>query len=322
MKFPLSLLLVLSAAPLCAADDAAALDLLPPGARIVFGMRVRGVVDSALAQTLTSEIKSATADWQKLISLAGFDPLHDLDEILLASTGEGKESPVLIVARGTFDTVRWGAKAKPYHDVPLVTGDDKSGVFAILNGSTVLAGDLAEVKAAIDRRGSPATLDVALMTRIADYRRQYELWGVADHPAGLAKRFSDSGGPQPFDSIDRFQFGLGLRHGLEIAAEVHTRSAEDARQLTSSLRLVEAMFKASQPSSKGTNLNIESHEDTLKITLAISEEDLKKAADQQRQRTPVAAAPAPVPAPSPENRNRPAVQPGDGTSVVTLPGRR
>jgi hypothetical protein len=338
MKWLLSVFLL--ALPACAAEDSGAFDLLPPGARIVFGMRVRAVVNSSLAQSLSSEILGASGDWQKLVAGVGFDLLHDLDEVVLASTGEGKEAPVLIVARGTFDTARLAAQAKPYHGVPLVTMGEKvstggkPAILAILDGSTVLTGDPEEVKAAIDRRGSPTQLDPAFAARIAGYRQRYEIWGVADNPAGLARRLSDSSGPQPFDSIDRFQLGLGLNHGLEIAAELHARSAEDAAQLTSTLRLLEGMFKASQPSANaGTKLRIESAEGTLKIALAVSEDDLKKAIAQQRSAAARAAAPvrAPVPAPTPapvriqssESPTRPGVQSGNGgTSVFTLPSRR
>jgi hypothetical protein len=331
MRLLLSVFLL--ALPAYTAEDSSAFDLLPPGARIVFGMRVRAVVNSSLAQSLGSEIQGASGDWQKLITVAGFDPLHDLDEVVLASTGEGKEAPVLIVARGTFDTTRLAAKAKPYHGVPLITIGEKESVgakpaiLAILDGSTVLTGDPEEVKAAIDRRGSPTRLDPALAARIADYRQHYEIWGVADNPAGLARRLSDSSGAQPFDSIDRFQLGLGLNHGLEIAAELHARSAEDAAQLTSTLRLLEAMFKTSQPAaSAGTKLNIESAEGTLKIALAVSEEDLKKAIAQQRRTAAAGRAQRPVPAPvriqSSESGNKPGGQSGNGgTSVFTLPSR-
>jgi hypothetical protein len=331
MKWLLSVFLL--ALPAYTAEDSGAFDLLPPGARIVFGMRVRAVVNSTLAQSLSSEIQGASGDWQKLIAGAGFDPLHDLDEVVLASTGEGKEAPVLIVARGTFDTARLTANAKPYHGVPLVSMGEKVSVgakpaiLAILDGSTVLTGDPAEVKAAIDRRGSPTRLDPALSARIAEYRQHYEIWGVADNPAGLARRLSDSSAPQPFDSIDRFQLGLGLNHGLEIAAELHARSAEDAAQLTSTLRLLEAMFKSSQPSANsGTKLSIESAEGTLKIALAVSEEDLKKAIAQQRRTASAARAPTRAPAPvriqSSESGNKPGEQSGNGgTSVFTLPSR-
>ncbi len=321
MKFSLALLL-LSAATAGAADDEA-LGLLPPHARIVFGMHVRGVLDSTLAQSLATEIQGATADWQKIISLGGFDLLHDLDEVLLASTGEGKEAPVLLIVRGKFDKARLTATASPYHDVPIVNGEQKAGAYAILDDSTLLAGDVEEVKAAIDRRGASSALDPALTTRIADYRRRYDLWGVADTPAALAHRISGAGANQSLDSIDRFQFGLGLQHGLEMAAEVHARTGEDARQLASSLRLVEAMMKASQPKSSSARLTIEMQEATLKIAFAISEEELKAAIKKQREKTRASAAPASPTAPAPVASTKRQIQSTDGgTSVLTLPGRR
>ena len=66
MKWLLSVFLL--ALPAYAAEDSGAFDLLPPGARIVFGMRVRAVVNSTLAQSFSSEIQGASGDWQKLIA--------------------------------------------------------------------------------------------------------------------------------------------------------------------------------------------------------------------------------------------------------------
>ncbi|PWU06395.1 MAG: hypothetical protein C5B51_12445 [Terriglobia bacterium] len=327
MRLPSALIILLTIGRVAPAEDAAALALFPPGARIVLGLRVRGVLESTLARSLTSEIQNASAGWEQIISFAGFDPLHDLDEVLLASTGEGKEAPMLIVARGRFDMARLAAGAKPYHGVPLVNGGQKSGTFGFLDSSTVLTGDLAEVKAAIDRRSSPAKIEPALAARLADYRARYDIWGIAENPAGLAQRLSDAKGPQPWDSIDRFQFGLALSHGLEIAAEVHARSDQDTKELTSSLRLLEIMFKASQPSGQAGKLSIENDAGTLKIALALTEEELQKAIEAQRQKTTAHPAPAPAPAPvrsqPAETKRRPAVQSGDGgTTVVTLPGPR
>jgi hypothetical protein len=87
------------------------------------------------------------------------------------------------------------------------------------------------------------------------------------------------------------------------------------------------MFKASQPSANaGTKLSIESAEGTLKIALAVSEEDLKKAIAQQRRTASAARAPTRAPAPvriqSSESGNKPGEQSGNGgTSVFTLPSR-
>src|SRR5690348_10377928 len=93
---------LLSAASLFAGD----FDLLPPKTRVLLGLHIRGVAESTLARSLAPEVESAAGDWRKIVAAAGFDPLHDLDEVLIASAGEGQNAPVLIIARGSFDRLQ------------------------------------------------------------------------------------------------------------------------------------------------------------------------------------------------------------------------
>src|SRR5581483_9109373 len=175
---PTLLLPLLLAAPVFCTADSNLVDLLPSDTQIAFGIHVRTVVDSELARNLTAELKGQTAQWQTMIAMAGFDPLHDLDEVLIASTGAGKKVPTLIVARGRFDVAKLAPNAEEYHGVPLVTSTSKQadGVYGFLDATTALAGDPEMVKAAIDRRDQPAHLDSALAAKIAGYREHYDIW--------------------------------------------------------------------------------------------------------------------------------------------------
>lgn len=331
MKYAAGLLALLFFPAAYAQDGTPLLDLLPPQAHVVFGIHVRAVVDSPLARALTPDLEASMAQWQSFVTLAGFDPLHDLDEVLLASTGEGKNPPLLVVARGKFDLTRLAATAKTYDGVPLVSaGSGPNGMVAILDGTTVLAGDFSQITAAIDRRGSASHLNPAMAARIAEFRGRYDIWGIADQPAGLARRLPDSPPQaQVLDSIDRFQIGVALAHGLEIAAEVHARSFKDADQLAGYLKLFEAMVKAS-PNRNGTTFTAENQAGTLRISLAVSEEELLRAIQNQRramQSLPSAHAEPPPPAPvriqSADQNAGAATPPGEGdTTVFTLPGPR
>src|SRR5690242_16419935 len=186
MKPTLLLPLVLAAPVVCAAQSNL-FDLLPAGTQVVVGIRVHRIVDSELARNLTAELKGQAAQWQTMIAASGFDPLHDLDEVLIASTGAGKEAPTLVVARGTFDVAKLAANAADYHGVPLVSNNSKGreGVFAFLDGATALAGDGVAVKAAIDGRGQPTHLDPDLAAKAADYRDHYDIWAIVDRLDGL-----------------------------------------------------------------------------------------------------------------------------------------
>src|SRR5579883_1167356 len=137
MKPTLLLLPFLLASPVFCAD-ATLVVLLPSDTQVVLGIHVRALVDSELGRNLTTELKGQAADWQKLIAASGFDPLHDLDEVLIASTGAGKNAPTLVVARGTFDVAKLAANAEQYNGVPLVAGKSSpaQGVFGFLDGST------------------------------------------------------------------------------------------------------------------------------------------------------------------------------------------
>jgi hypothetical protein len=285
MKRTLLLLPVLLAAPAFCADEINLADLLPSDTQIVFGIRVRTVVDSELARHLTTQMKGQAADWEKLIAASGFDPLHDLDEVLIASTGAGKKAPTLIVARGRFDVAKLAPNAEQYRGVPLVenkTGP-ASGVFGFLGGSTALAGDPDMVRAAIDRRGEVAHMDAALAAQVAEYRGRYDVWAVVNRTDGLAGYVPTDNSPAAaLNSIDHFQFGVSVKKGLELTAEVHARSDKDAEQLSATLQFLEAMSKAAQPTgSQGTKFAFKNDGGTLKVSLSVSEEDLKKAIENQ-----------------------------------------
>src|SRR5579872_613321 len=287
MKPTLLLLPFLLAAPVYCADDVQLVDLLPSDTQIVVGVHVRNVVDSELARSLTAEVKGQAADWEKILATLGFDPLHDLDEILIASTGAGKKAPTLIVARGRFDAAKLAPNAEEYHGVPLVVSQSKQaeGVYGFLDGSTALAGDPEMVKAAIDRRSEPAHLESALAAQVADYREHYDIWAVVNRMDGLSGYMPPSDGPTAaLNSIDHLQFGMSLKQGLELAAEVHARTAKDAEQLSATLQFLEAMSKASQPAgATGAKFSFKNDGGTLKVSLAISEEDLKKTIENQRK---------------------------------------
>ena len=78
------------------------------------------------------------------------------------------------------------------------------------------------------------------------------------------------------ESIDRFQFGVQLSSGLELGAEIHARSPQDAEKLKASLGMVAAMLKAQQPSGSAAKFDFEVEERNLKLTVSIPEEELKK----------------------------------------------
>ena len=348
MKLAQSLLVLLLAGRAVPAADPALTDFFPAGTRIVLGINVRKVAASPLAQAGLTQAKAqvqsqaAAADWLKLASLAGFDPLRDIDELLMATNGEGQNPPSLIVARGRFEVARLAAGAKRYHDVPILGGDNPTdGVVALLNASTALAGDRPTVLATIDHLGNGAQIDAALAVHVAAARARYDIWGLGDRPAGFVAPTPQASG---LESIDRFQFGVSMSHGLALEAEIHARSPKDAEQIGAMLEMMQAMIKAKQPAASAAKFDVHAEDGTFKLTMTIPEAEVLKAvqmqtgvatqamAEKPAVRTaplvtvsPVAITPAAapaVPAKEPSKAAPPAmVFDKDGNTVIlTLPG--
>jgi hypothetical protein len=158
---------------LVAAGDLAS-DFFPPNTKVVFGVRVPAIVESALFKDTGTGAQQFSQDWLKVVAITGFDPLHDIDEILLASPAHNEKAAALLGLRGRFDLARLSTGATRYHDVAMVGGGKEGkGVLALLDEATLLAGDTLAVRAAIDRRGQNATLDGALTARVQSLRERF-----------------------------------------------------------------------------------------------------------------------------------------------------
>jgi hypothetical protein len=302
--------------------QAALPDFLPPNTKVVIGLSVRGLVDSPLLAGL-GDAKTTTA---KMMPgpLAGLDPLKDIDDLVIASAGEGENPPALIVVRGRFAQQVLPEGAKIYKGVAIYE-DTKTPneSFALLDAGTLIGGDLAMVRAAIDRRGQPSGIAQGLVERVRVLSSEYDLWGAGELPPGIA---SKAGTPE-VQSIDRFEFGAALRHGLEFSAKVHVKSTKDAEKLMQSIQMLKFMIDAQPKKEGGAKFDLQSDHDTLKLALFIPEEELKKGIEAQKANLATAltvrtAAQTPAPAPPAVLTPTPGSilkdQKGD-TVMVTLP---
>ena len=292
----------------------------------MIGIRVRSIIDLLDSQSFAAEWRTAGARLMDRSPLAGFNPLKDLAEVLIASSGEGDNPPVLIVLRGRFDVDRLASSARRYHGTPLVEDGKQAGVIAILDSSTAIAGDRPLVLAAIDRRASGGGVEASLAARIEPLRTRYAIWGIGDRlndpPVHTAQ-------PGPMDSLDQFEFGVDLAHGLDLNAKLHVRSPEDAGKMASVLVLAETMLKNSQPSAAGAKVEMHTEGGWLTLSLSIPPEALNKAIQDQRAAIQSALLsrlggpkPAAVAAPSAPAPSKAPAMPSADTRVILLPGKR
>lgn len=315
---------------------------VPPGTRAVLGFHLRTIIDSSLVQSLGADLfKNAGAKLNASSIFPGVNPLKDLDEVIIASTMEGDHPPSLVICRGRFQLNQLPKGTQRYHGVPIKEIQDGDG-FALLDTGTLIGGSMKDLRAAIDRRDQhSAGLDPALAEQAGQLSARYAIWGAGRLPQDF---HPPAGGPEALKTLDRFDFGVGLSNGLQLAANIHMRSPEDLQKFAATVQMFEMMAKA-HPDASGAKIDTHIENGTLTLSLAVPEEALKKAVAQQRgaiaqalaqangkrltssepsARADGAAGPAAAPAnASPASRETRIVTDQEGSSVqVTLPGRR
>ena len=313
--------LFIAAAALHAADEIFP-DYAPPGTKVVIGIRVRGILDALTTQGI------ASGDWQTKASavlaqtpLAGFDPFKDLDELVIASSGEGQKPPSLMWIRGRFDMERLGKNAQSYHGVPVLgSAQTPDSILALLDSSTAIAGDPPLVHAAIDARGNGAGLDAKLAARIAPLRAKYDLWGLGEQPKPPAPVKGQP--PNPFGSVDRFEFGASLSHGFDVAGQIHVRTSEDVQKMQSTFQFLEAMMKQKKQPESAAKFEIHSENGAFRLALYIPPEEFKKAIEAQRAtlESAVAAQFGKSNKPEPSSEPKVVTDSNGDTVMITLPG--
>jgi hypothetical protein len=251
------------------ASDVSVLELAPPGTNAAIGFSVRGLLNSPMAKDFATSGQGLPMGLTAAPKVDGFDPAKDLDQLLVFIKPDGDKSTTLLVLTGRFDVEKMGADAKRYHDFPMLESS-KGEVLAILDGETAIYGDQAVVEAAIDRRGSTTALTPDLAARIDAARKKYDLWGEGESPDGLMISGEAAG---MFRSLDRFSFGATMRPGLEMTAEVHTKSAADASKMSAAIGIIEAALKPAE--NDGTKFEVHSDGGTFQISVSIPEDALK-----------------------------------------------
>ena len=280
-------LVALAAVRLVAAADSG-LDFLPSDTKVVFGIHVSAIVESAIFKDSGADTQKA---WRGLAEGGGDHRVRPAARHRRSPDGLPRgqgEAPALLVLRGRFNLERMGAGAPRYHGVAMV-GDSKTGkgVLALLDATTAVAGELPVVRAAIDRRGHGAPMEEQLAARVQSLRDRFDIWGTGERLEGFVP---PTGKREELDSLDRFEFGIRISKGFELGAELHARSQKDAEKLAASMEMLKMM--ASAQGQTGPKIDVQTKDGTVKISVMVSEEDLKKLMEAQRKASvPMGGAP-------------------------------
>ncbi len=268
-------LLAASAGVLPAADPQL-LKLVMPDVKVISDVNVAQAKITPFGQFVLSQLSSTEV--QQLKTLTGFDPAQDLTELLCASNGT--QNTGLALATGIFDptmiakaAAQDGAVSNTYNGVAILEDPGKTHGVAFLNNSLMVAGDIADVQAAIDRQKNPAALPKSVTDQISQLSNQQDAWIYSlVPPASLPHAPSNPAGNLggvtiPSNALSQVQSGwAGVKFGsnIVVTAQAQTADATTATNLASMLQLLQnlALMQGAQ------NQNLENLAQSVSITAA------------------------------------------------------
>lgn len=296
------------------------LALAPPDSALLVGINLEQIKSSKLGQSLFSQMKIENSDLKQWMDASGFDPLRDVREILIATPAVNRKARGLFFVRGSFDAARFAALARrpgvslaTYQGVSIFTKKQQEPVsLACLDSSLVIGGDPESVRTAVARRGGSGGPDPALAAKANELRRGQDIWVVARvSPSELAgdvpvPEFAGALQGDFVKSVRRFSGGLKFGPELLLSADLVTRTAEDAAGIAAALKMLLGLATSDRQNANSLaplleKLNLRADGDTVKIALAVPEEQLAQLFQSSLQglmqgARKTAAAPAP-PAP-------------------------
>jgi hypothetical protein len=239
------------------AADPQLMTMVMPDARIIAGMNATKARTSPFGQFVVSKVSLLGAQVQPLITATGFDPFQDVTEVLGATTADPSKPTGILLVRGNFTpdkiaavvTGRNGVLVEPYDGSTLISltnpNNKEAMAVAFIGSSIAVAGDLAGVKAAVDRNGGAVTMDPALAAQVSQLSSTEDAWVASS--ASLASLFSANAatpatGPAAqvmpiLNSIQSFSAGVNFAANIQLSAQAVTNSPQNGAALGAVLQL-------------------------------------------------------------------------------------
>jgi hypothetical protein len=321
---PLTLFLALPLGAFAAADPTL-LQMVMPESQVVAGLQVTQAKSSPFGQYVLSHLSVNNTQLEEFTAATGFDPTKDVSEIVIAAIagasgtsasaapGSSPSSRWLVLADGNFNvaqitatTTANGGVASVYQGVNLVTFTAPSGphaatAVAFLGTSTALAGDVASLKEAINRKQNNAPTDNNVFAKAQQVSATNDFWFVTLVPlsnfSNVIPEPNLSGAVQGnlFAAINQTSGGILFGDTVTISAEAVTRSAKDAQALVDVVKFFAGLVQLNK-SNNPTAGQVATLLDTLQasasgnitsISLAIPEPALEQLLNSAHQRPAV-----------------------------------
>lgn len=282
------------------AADQQLLNMVPSDAKVVAGMNVVQAKASPFGNYVLLQMTSNQKGMQDFVTATGFNPALDVTEILAASNGDSTGHTGLVLARGTFNTdsitaaiLKDGTHTlTTYAGASLLTSSNAKDLSAVafLNGTIAVAGDVASVKSALDRKNAPQSIDPALLTQVTSLSSTQDAWTIS--MASLASLFpvdpaTDAKGLSQqlalFKNIQQSSGGVKFGSDVKVTAQAVTTDAKDATALGDVIKFVAQLVAMNAPKSAEAsgaasllqNLNVTTDGTAVNIAMSIPEANLE-----------------------------------------------
>ncbi len=262
--------LLLAAATATAAVDSALLNLVMPDARVITGIQVSQTLASPFGQYVLSQMQPGDQNFQDFLTATGFDPRHDLQQIVAATGDPAVTQNALVLGRGTFAlsqintaATAHGAIVAQYRGVNIYTApnQDSHGSVAFPDQTTAMIGDIAAVQAGIDRYLAHATFSGALASQAQTVSVANQAWfattsALSDFLSGKMgnANLGNVNSSNLLQSVLQATGGISFTpSGITITSDAVTASPQNAQSLVDVLKFIVGMIQ-----SNANNTNISS----------------------------------------------------------------
>ena len=292
------------------ATDATLLGLVPPDAKVVAGIRVTQAIASPLGQFVLSHLPAGGDGFDKMMGATGFDPRHDVSEILIASSDPNNHHAGLVAVRGVFDPARIESAAAAHGSakssvlgVTVFASDAAQVALALPDATTAVFGDLDSVKAAIRRYRNKARLGDDLQNKLRTASLDSsgvpnDVWFVTLAPLSEMIPKQSAAGGENHQNMNMFQAvqqaSAGIRFTAEdvrLAAQLVARSDKDAQSIADVVRFLVTMLQSNRQKSQMAGamaslldtLNLSTNANVTQVALALPEAQVEQLINSLQQ---------------------------------------
>ena len=318
-KTAFALIISTSLAMSLSAADPMLINMVMPDAKIVAGINVDSARNSPFGTFLLHQAADGNPALQKFVSASGFNPQTDLSEILMATPGGAAESADVggalggaataaaaasrgvILARGNFNAEKIAnfartdgkQKTQTYGGAVLIS-DPNSGrasALAIIGNNYAVMGDLAMVKAALDRRTQASMLDPQITAKVNTLSTSQDAWAVSIAPlssinSGPAADPTIQGalGGDLFKKITQTSGGVKFGANVQLSTEMVAQDEKNASALGDVVRFLVGMATMNSGGSKGAppvlmsvlqGLTIQTQGNVVNVTVTAPEDQIE-----------------------------------------------